>query len=155
MAGSIPVFGGTGFIGHHLVPLRLVRDRRRCRAGAEGRHVDQARQARHAMIVRPSLVFGEDDHFFTRFAAMIRSSPVLPLIGGGTTKFQPVFVGDMTAGLLELLKRSETAGKPYEFGGPQVYSFKVLLETFADGVEPAACADSDPVCAGRNANGTT
>jgi NADH dehydrogenase len=81
-----------------------------------------------ATIVRPSLVFGEDDHFFTRFAAMIKSSPVLPLIGGGTTKFQPVFVGDMTAGLLELLKRPETAGKTYEFGGPQVYSFKVLLE---------------------------
>jgi uncharacterized protein YbjT (DUF2867 family) len=44
------------------------------------------------------------------------------------TKFQPVFVGDMTAGLVELLKRPETAGKTYEFGGPQVYSFKVLLE---------------------------
>ena len=59
---------------------------------------------------------------------MIRSSPILPLIGGGTTKFQPVFVGDVTAGLLELLKRPETAGKTYEFGGPQVYSLKVLLE---------------------------
>jgi len=81
-----------------------------------------------ATIVRPSLTFGENDHFFTRFAAMIRSSPVLPLIGGGTTKFQPVFVDDLTAGLLELLKRPETAGKTYEFGGPQVYSFKVLLE---------------------------
>src|SRR5580700_11527201 len=55
-----------------------------------------------ATIVRPSLTYGEDDHFFSRFAALIRSSPVLPLIGGGTTKFQPVFVGDMTAGLLEL-----------------------------------------------------
>jgi uncharacterized protein YbjT (DUF2867 family) len=81
-----------------------------------------------ATIVRPSLVFGENDHFFARFAAMIRSSPVLPLIGGGVTKFQPVFVGDMIAGLLELLKRPETAGKTYEFGGPQVYSFRVLLE---------------------------
>jgi len=59
---------------------------------------------------------------------MIRSSPVLPLIGGGATKFQPVFVDDMTAGLAELLKRPDTAGKTYEFGGPQVYSFKELLE---------------------------
>src|SRR6516225_2393739 len=75
-----------------------------------------------AMIVRPSLVYGMDDHFFSRFAAMIRSSPVLPLIGAGTTKFQPVFVADMTAGLLELLRRSDTAAKTYEFGGPQVYS---------------------------------
>jgi NADH dehydrogenase len=81
-----------------------------------------------ATIVRPSLVFGEDDHFFSRFVAMIRSSPVLPLIGGGVTKFQPVFVGDMAAGLLEVLKRPETADKTYEFGGPQVYSFKLLLE---------------------------
>jgi uncharacterized protein YbjT (DUF2867 family) len=81
-----------------------------------------------ATIVRPSLVFGEHDHFFSRFAALIRSSPVLPLIGGGTTKFQPVFVGDMAAGLLELLRRSDTAGKTYEFGGPQVYSFKALME---------------------------
>jgi uncharacterized protein YbjT (DUF2867 family) len=81
-----------------------------------------------ATIVRPSLVFGEDDHFFTRLAAMIRRSPVLPLIGGGTTKFQPVFVGDLAAGLSGLLKRSETAGKTYEFGGTQVYSLKVLLE---------------------------
>ena len=81
-----------------------------------------------ATIVRPSLVFGEDDHFFTRFAAMIRSSPVLPLIGGGTTKFQPAFVDDIAAGRSELLKRSETAGKTYEFGGTQVYSLKVFLE---------------------------
>ena len=81
-----------------------------------------------ATIVRPSLVFGEDDHFFTRFAAMIRSSPVLPLIGGGTTKFQPVFVDDIAAGLLELLKRPETTGKTYEFAGTRVYSFMVLLE---------------------------
>ena len=81
-----------------------------------------------ATIVRPSLVFGEDDHFFTRLAAMIRSSPVLPLIGGGTTKFQPVFVDDIAAGLLELLKRPQTTGTTSEFAGTRVYSFKVLLE---------------------------
>ena len=68
-----------------------------------------------ATIARPSLTYGEDDHFFARFAAMIRSSSVLPLIGGGATKFQPVFVDDMTAGLAELLNRPDTAGKTYEF----------------------------------------
>jgi uncharacterized protein YbjT (DUF2867 family) len=83
-----------------------------------------------ATIVRPSLVYGIDDHFFSRFAAMIRSSPVLPLIGGGTTRFQPIFVGDMAAGLMELLKRSDGVAKTYEFGGPRVYSFKALLELF-------------------------
>src|SRR3984893_2168478 len=224
MAGSVTVFGGTGFIGRHLVPLLLrsgatvrlaVRHPGRVQmttvsgqppellqadvlddvavgaavAGVDAvvnfvgiltettsqtyraMHVEGARRValaaqRHgvtrlihisalgasltspaisdrtkaegeqaireafpqATIVRPSLTFGEDDHFFSRFAAMIRSSPVLPPIGGGTTRFQPVFVGDVTAGLLELLKRSDTAGKTYEFGGPRVYSFKALLE---------------------------
>jgi len=97
------------------------------RTKAEGEHAVRDVFPR-ATIVRPSLSYGEDDHFFSRFAAMIRSSPVLPLISGGTTKFQPVFVGDMTAGLLELLERSGTAGKTYEFEGPQVYSFKELLQ---------------------------
>jgi NADH dehydrogenase len=53
---------------------------------------------------------------------------VVPLIGGGITKFQPVLIDDVTAGLFELLKRSETVGKSYEFGGPRVYSFRALLE---------------------------
>ena len=69
-----------------------------------------------ATIVRPSLTFGEDDHFFSRFAAMVRSSPVLPLIGGGTTKFRSVFIDDVTAGLLELLRRSDTARRPTNLG---------------------------------------
>ena len=83
---------------------------------------------RQATIVRPSLTYGEDDHFFSRFAAMIKSSPVLPLIGRGATKFQPIFVDDMTAGLAELLDRPDTAGKTYEFGGPRIYSFRKLVE---------------------------
>src|SRR6516165_3225916 len=87
-----------------------------------------------ATIVRPSLTFGEDDHFFSRFAAMIRSSPVLPLIGGGATKFQPVFVDDGTAGLAELLKHADTAEMTYEFGGPRVYSFKQLLDLLLTGL---------------------
>jgi uncharacterized protein YbjT (DUF2867 family) len=103
--------------------LRRSRTRPRLReSGPFWRHF------RVATIVRPSLVFGEGDHFFSRFAAMSGSSAILPLIGGGTTKFQPVFVGDIAAGLLELLKRPEAAGKTYEFGGTRVYSFKVLLE---------------------------
>src|SRR6516164_9830262 len=97
------------------------------RTKAEGEHAVREVFPK-ATIVRPSLTYGEDDHFFSRFASMIGSSPILPLIGGGTTKFQPVFVDDVTAGLLELLKRSDTAGSTYEFGGPQVHSFKDLLE---------------------------
>jgi NADH dehydrogenase len=83
-----------------------------------------------ATIVRPSLTFGEDDHFLTRFAAMTRKQPHPATDGSGMTKLQPVFVDEMAAGPLEFLKRSDTSSnnKTYEFGGPQVYSFKVLLE---------------------------
>jgi NADH dehydrogenase len=85
------------------------------RTKAEGE--DAVREAfPQATIVRPSLTYGEDDHFFSRFAVMIESSPVLPLIGGGATKFQPVFVDDMTAGLAEVLKPADAAGRIYEFG---------------------------------------
>jgi NADH dehydrogenase len=80
-----------------------------------------------ATIVRPSLIYGEDDHFFNEFAAMAARSPVLPLIGGGTTKFQPVAVDDVMAGLLALLVRPETAGRTYEFGGPEIFTFTQLL----------------------------
>jgi uncharacterized protein YbjT (DUF2867 family) len=104
------------------------------RTKAEGEEAVRAAFA-EATIVRPSLTYGEDDHFFSRFAALIRSSLVLPLIGDGTTKFQPVLVDDVTAGLLELLGHSDTAGTTYEFGGPQVYSFKALLELLLTALE--------------------
>ncbi len=81
-----------------------------------------------ATIIRPSLVFGRNDHFFTRLAAMARHSPVLPLIGGGATKFQPAHVEDVAAGLVKILERGDAAGRTYEFGGPEVYSFKELLQ---------------------------
>lgn len=104
------------------------------RTKAEGEHSVRA-VVPQATIVRPSLVYGEGDHFFSRFAALTRISPVLPLIGGGATKFQPVFVGDVTAGLLALLQHPETAGKTYEFGGAQVYTFKELMELLLDAVK--------------------
>ncbi|WP_293204780.1 complex I NDUFA9 subunit family protein [Parvibaculum sp.] len=81
-----------------------------------------------AAIVRPSIVFGPEDDFFNRFAAMARFSPALPLIGGGTTKFQPVYVKDVAEGVVRLLERSGTRGKTYEFGGPEVHTFRELME---------------------------
>jgi uncharacterized protein YbjT (DUF2867 family) len=81
-----------------------------------------------ANIIRPSLVFGGDDHFFTRWAEMARRSPILPLIGGGATKFQPAHVEDLAAAVVKVLKRSDTARRTYEFGGPEVHSFRELLE---------------------------
>ncbi len=79
-------------------------------------------------ILRPSLVFGPEDNFFNRFAALARLTPALPLIGGGRTKFQPVFVGDVAAAILKGVQDPATRGKLYELGGPGVYSFKELLE---------------------------
>ncbi len=77
-------------------------------------------------IVRPSVVFGPEDGFFNRFAAMARFSPALPLIGG-QTKFQPVFVGDVAEAIATLIDRGVADGKTYELGGPAVKSFKELL----------------------------
>jgi uncharacterized protein YbjT (DUF2867 family) len=81
-----------------------------------------------ATILRPSIIFGPEDGFFNRFAALARLSPVLPLIGGGETKFQPVFVGDVAQAIARLVERPDLAGMTYELGGPEVMSFRDLIE---------------------------
>jgi uncharacterized protein YbjT (DUF2867 family) len=81
-----------------------------------------------ATILRPSIVFGPEDKFFNRFAAMALLSPVLPLIGGGHTKFQPVYVGDVADAIMAAATRPDAPGKIYELGGPSTYSFKELME---------------------------
>jgi NADH dehydrogenase len=81
-----------------------------------------------AVILRPSIVFGPEDDFFNRFGAMATLSPVLPLIGGGTSLFQPVFVGDVGAAVASAVMDPGTAGRTYELGGPGVYSFKALMQ---------------------------
>lgn len=80
-----------------------------------------------ATILRPSVVFGADDNFLNMFAAMAKISPVLPLIGGGHTRFQPVYVDDVAAAIIAALDRPQAEGKIYELGGPQIYSFRQLL----------------------------
>jgi uncharacterized protein YbjT (DUF2867 family) len=79
-------------------------------------------------ILRPSVVFGAEDQFFNRFAAMATISPVLPLIGGGHTRFQPVYVGDVADAVMKCLDDPTTAGRTYELGGPKVYTFRELIE---------------------------
>ncbi len=81
-----------------------------------------------ATILRPSIVFGQEDQFFNRFASMAMMAPALPLIGGGATKFQPVYVDDVADAICEAVERPEAAGKTYELGGPRVYSFRELME---------------------------
>ncbi|MBI2717929.1 MAG: complex I NDUFA9 subunit family protein [Rhizobiales bacterium] len=80
-----------------------------------------------AMVIRPSVIFGPEDDFFNRFAGLARFSPFLPLIGGGETKFAPVFVGDVAEAIARLIDRGEADGKTYEFAGPEELSFKALL----------------------------
>jgi NADH dehydrogenase len=81
-----------------------------------------------AVVLRPSVVFGPEDGLFNRFAEITRFSPALPLIGGGRTRFQPVYVGDVARAVVKALTDPACRGKVYELGGPKVYSFKELME---------------------------
>jgi len=80
-----------------------------------------------AVILRPSIVFGPEDQFFNRFASLARIAPALPLVGGGGTKFQPVFVGDVAEAVALGVDGALKGGTIYELGGPQVSSFRDLL----------------------------
>jgi uncharacterized protein YbjT (DUF2867 family) len=79
-------------------------------------------------IMRPSIIFGPEDDFFNRFAALARISPMLPLIGGGLTRFQPVFVGDVAAAIADAVDGKTRPGTIYELGGPDVRTFKELMQ---------------------------
>ncbi len=80
-----------------------------------------------AVVLRPSVVFGPEDHFFNRFAEMATISPALPLIGGGHTRFQPVYVGDVGQAVAQAVWDRGAAGLDYELGGPGIYSFEALM----------------------------
>ena len=96
------------------------------RTKAEGER-SLLRLALNSTILRPSIVFGPGDGFFDRFARMAMIAPALPLLAGGNTKFQPVFVGDVAESIIYCLSNSQTDGQIYELGGPSIYSFKELL----------------------------
>ncbi len=81
-----------------------------------------------AVVLRPSLMFGPEDDFFNRFAAMARYLPALPLIGGGETRFQPVYVADVAEAVAAVLAREDAPGRTYELGGPAVMTLKQLFE---------------------------
>jgi len=81
-----------------------------------------------ATILRPSILFGPEDDFFNKFAALARIAPALPLIGGGQTRFQPVFAGDVACAILAAIDRPETGGTIHELGGLEVMSFKALMQ---------------------------
>ena len=85
-----------------------------------------------ATIVRPSVVFGPEDDFFNRFATLARFSPVLPLFGGGHTRFQPVFAGDVAEAVRRLLEPSASSGRLWELGGPEVLTLREIMQTTID-----------------------
>ena len=81
-----------------------------------------------SVILRPSIVFGPEDKFFNTFASLAQFSPFIPLIGGGKTKFAPIYVGDVAKAIVKVLELNKSEPTIYELGGPKNYSFKELME---------------------------
>ena len=108
--------------------------------GVKEKHVSQYMQSKlqgekniqdtfkSSVILRPSVVFGPEDKFFNTFASIAQFSPVLPLIGGGKTKFAPIYVGDVAKAIVKALELNNSKPKIYELGGSKNYSFKELME---------------------------
>ena len=108
--------------------------------GIKERHSSQYMQSKHrgekniqdnfkpSVILRPSVVFGPSDKFFETFASIAQFSPFLPLIGGGKSKFAPIYVGDVAEAIVKSLELNNSEPKIYELGGPENYSFKELME---------------------------
>ncbi|MDI6836414.1 MAG: complex I NDUFA9 subunit family protein [Rhizobiaceae bacterium] len=88
-----------------------------------------------AVIMRPSIIFGPEDSFFNKFAAMARKAPLLPLIGGGKTRFQPVHVGDVAEAVARSVDGKLNRGTIYELGGREVLSFRECMEVMLATVE--------------------
>jgi NADH dehydrogenase len=123
--------GITRFV--HMSAIGADRNSNSRYARSKGEGEDAVLQAiPNAVILRPSIVFGPEDDFFNRFAQMARFSPVLPLIGGGKTKFQPVYVGDVAKAVVAALEGRANPGAIYELGGPHVYTFRELLKKIGE-----------------------
>jgi NADH dehydrogenase len=100
-------------------------------AKAEGERLALAAHE-NTVIVRPSIVFGPEDDFFNRFAALARMSPALPLVGGGLTRMQPVFAGNVAEAIARAVDGDVRPGLVYELGGPEVRTFKELMKFVLD-----------------------
>jgi len=113
----------------HMSTLGANRDSRSRYASTKARGEEAVlHHFPEATIFRPSVVFGPEDAFLNRFAQMALISPILPLIGGGKTRFQPVYVGDVAQAFVNVASFKEARGQIYELGGPSIYTFKVLME---------------------------
>ena len=86
-------------------------------------------------IIRPSLVFGPEDKFFNTFASISQFSPVIPLIGGGKTKFAPIYVDDVAQAIVKILEKNNSNSSIYELGGPEIYTFQQLMEILLEEIK--------------------
>ncbi len=117
----------------HVSAIGASRSSRSAYARTKAEGEERVRNAfPDATILRPSIIFGPEDEFFNRFASMARFSPVMPLIGGGRTRFQPVYVGDVAGAVVAGLDGHARPGVPYELGGPAIYTFREILDLIAD-----------------------
>lgn len=127
VARAAKAAGATGLV--HISALGAALDSPSAYARSKAEGEAAVREAfPEAVILRPSLVIGPEDDFFNRFAVMARLLPALPLIDGGRTRFQPVFVGDVAQAVAQALSDFTCRGRTYELGGPRVYTFKELLQ---------------------------
>lgn len=81
-----------------------------------------------ATFLNPSVMFGPGDSFFETLAEVAKLSPVMPVFGGGKSKLQPVYVGDVADAAMAAMTRADTAGKSFDLGGPKVYAYRALIE---------------------------
>jgi len=103
-----------------------------------------------ATILRPSIIFGEDDNFFNMFAKLAQILPALPLIGGGKTRFQPVFVGDVVDAIMIGVNKASAQGKIYALGGPDVQSFKDIYITMFEYTKRPRALIPLPFCVAKS-----
>ena len=133
LAKATAAEGISNFVQVSAIGADLESDSDYARTKAEGE--DAVRAAiPTADIMRPSIIFGAEDQFFNRFAAMAQFAPALPLLGRGTTKFQPVYVGDVAQAIAKVASQG-TSGITYELGGPRSYSFKELMHFMLEQID--------------------
>lgn len=92
-----------------------------------------------AVILRPSVIFGESDEFFNKFASILSIAPAFPLIGGGKTQFQPIYVGDVSKAICNAALDDKYSGKVFELGGPEVMTMKQVLEYTQKQIKSHCC----------------
>lgn len=121
-AAGVPRFVQVSAIGADAgSPSGYARSKAAGEAGVRRHYPD-------APILRPSVVFGPEDDFFNRFARLAQFAPALPLVGGGTTRFQPVYVGDVAAAIEVALDSADASGRTFELGGPRVVDMREVLD---------------------------